>query len=144
MAMKQCETNMVSDLRDTPLPPLGTICQNHDIMTVCRCWGVTWRGEEAGITLYPLPTVIVRICPFPSPIWATKESNYFTPVKSLAYYHIRERPWQLPSHKWWEWQYIISISVQITCKKWRRTSEEHHFWFKYLHLISHTSNFAIK
>jgi hypothetical protein len=33
----------------------------------------------------------VRICPFPSSMRATKESNDFTSVKSLADYHICER-----------------------------------------------------
>jgi hypothetical protein len=35
---------------------------------------------------------IVRIRPCPSPMWATKRSNDFTSVKSLADYHICERP----------------------------------------------------
>jgi hypothetical protein len=34
----------------------------------------------------------VRICPCPSPMWATKRSNDFTSVKSLADYHMCERP----------------------------------------------------
>jgi hypothetical protein len=34
---------------------------------------------------------VVRICPFPSPMWATKESNDFTFMKSLADYHICEQ-----------------------------------------------------
>src|SRR5271154_5406879 len=34
----------------------------------------------------------VRICPCPSPMWATKRSNDFTSVKSLADYHVCERP----------------------------------------------------
>jgi hypothetical protein len=33
----------------------------------------------------------VRICPFPSPMRATKESNDFTSVKLLADYYICEQ-----------------------------------------------------
>jgi hypothetical protein len=60
-------------------------------------YGNSWRTPVgSGTPLEDRPVrVAVRICPYPSPMQATKRSNDFTEVKSLADYHICDRDYSL-------------------------------------------------
>ena len=75
------------------LPNLANPITSKDIPVSRRLTEpMTDMGQSPFRAIHSIEQCSYEDLPLPSPMWATKRSNDFTSVKSLADYHICERP----------------------------------------------------